>query len=193
MFLVLCVCLALISYINRNCTHEQRTKAQKRNSKIIAWSIAGICVLSGYLLWEKSPQLPRGVDPSIVKFPIASYSEMKKDTIFGRTVIISEVPRDSKNLSRIKEKQFDNCQILGPAVVTPEGFDRVFTQCEFGILNNDIESIFLEAKGSSISGTIGIRDCKFSQCKFAFLTFAGNKDFLDKMRAGINSKTPFNP
>jgi hypothetical protein len=132
------------------------------------------------------PKLPPGIDPSTENLPIATYSDMQKDTIVGKAVVINEVPHDPKHTQRIVEKTFIGCDIIGPQVIIPTG-DFRFMEDQFESpkkLNPDIESILLETKSDTSWGMLEVHSCSFERCRFKIISFAGTAATLDQIRKG---------
>jgi hypothetical protein len=104
----------------------------------------------------------------------------------GRTVILSEIPREKPDYMTIRNKKFLQCNIIGFAVVCLMG-------CTFSTSTVYVhpvvgkEGALLETDGQATMGMIGLENCTFSLCTFAYISFAGNRQFIEEMR----SKVPY--
>lgn len=151
--------------------------------KILRW-IFGIGLIGAAIYQiELRPTLPLGISKAEVLHPIATYSEMNKPVIRGRTVIVTALPRKRGSTLLIADKRFEQCQIIGPAallIVPP--FEM--SQCQ--VAGVDREGVFFETK-SKVGGTgmIGLGNCKFHQCSFLGISFAGNTEIISKLRVGL--------
>lgn len=153
------------------------------------WIIMIDLFLISYCFFDSRPPLPIGIMPSNILFPIASYNDMQQSNIVGKSIIITAMPRNEPPLA-IKNKRFENCQIIGPAVLGLSG-ELFLEQCRFGVLNRDPDSIFLETKSEDIlAGFTEMRDCQFVQCHFLAICFAGPPSFIKKMESQLLENSP---
>ena len=149
--------------------------------KIWRWLIFAACLIIGISFLELRPKLPYGLSPSAISLPIASYREMSKNAIFGKTVIITAVPRNLASPMALKDKTFQNCLIIGPAVLAPTS-NNAFVLCQFGVLPSGVNSILLQSDSTMRIGMIEVQNCKFIQCQFLGISFVGDAHFLDDLR-----------
>lgn len=83
----------------------------------------------------------------------------------------------------IKEAIFDNCQIIGPALVVtlkiPQ-WEGVIT-----VHGPSIEAVYLEGSVDSPipAAAIGLENCIFKDCEFIRVTFMGPRDVIDIYRS----------
>jgi hypothetical protein len=94
-----------------------------------------------------------------------------------------ENAKDPQNGMSILNRTFEDCQFIGPAVLAVTGPNE-FSQCSFGYFG-DVDSIIFECKGSKIVGTFEIKGCRFIKCDFFGISFVGNKENMDNMRASL--------
>jgi hypothetical protein len=182
-YLVLSLCAWLQSKVKKR--RQTDEDSSSRLYQIIKWKGWAWIIFAGFVAGgaaqiETRPRLPLGVAKTHVKHPIASYREMKQGTITGRSVVLSMVPRNPDKPMRIVNKVFDQCQIIGPAVVTRLGRMEMM-QCSF-IGETGLEDILLETKSSMVTGMIVLQDCKFSQCSFMGISIAGYSNELAEIR-----------
>lgn len=83
----------------------------------------------------------------------------------------------------IRNKTFENCEIYGPAIVFI-GANNSFISCGFDI---PIPSFYfweinLDGLAKIIVGVIGINECKFKDCNFHMIGFAGDSNLHDTFR-----------
>lgn len=88
----------------------------------------------------------------------------------------------------IEEVVFENCLIVGPAVV------GILDACQFDhcTFNYDgrgtIENILWSLPDDEwVVGCIGLRACLFERCEFRSIGFAGRPETLDNMRRQLTS------
>lgn len=75
---------------------------------------------------------------------------------------------------------FQDCLVLGPAVVVPLGETRI-ENCSFA---GTPDAIFWEVSEGRdlIIGAVGLSECKFDGCRFERVGFAGGRDILEALR-----------
>jgi hypothetical protein len=83
------------------------------------WLILITCSIISYHFFEMRPKLPSEVSPSSITLPIASYKELSKSAISGKTVMVAAMIRGTSVRMSIRDKVFSNCLIIGPAVLAP--------------------------------------------------------------------------
>ncbi|NWL13335.1 hypothetical protein DM793_18885 [Paenarthrobacter nitroguajacolicus] len=82
----------------------------------------------------------------------------------------------------IKDYKFEDCLIIGPAVLALTGNSSVLDSSFEG----DADAILWEIPEGrpQVLGAIQIDDCTFERCRFQLIGFAGPKEFVDTFRAG---------
>src|SRR5258706_93225 len=85
----------------------------------------------------------------------------------------------------IQDASFDNCRMLGPAVVYLQ--DTGVVDCTFKVHQGDVESLLwpIPADKTKVTGVIVVRDCQFHGCTFEGVGFAGKNAELEVLRASI--------
>ncbi len=153
-FLVLSLCAALRAYAKKKGRATSEGTPDKFTEIILwkwwPWIILAACIIFSSPFIETRPRLPEGISPELLNLPIASYKEMRGSTIIGKTVVINEVPRSTKEPMIIRNKSFEHCKIVGPAVLAIAP-DIELHQCRFGIEPNEPESILLETKSKWVT------------------------------------------
>jgi hypothetical protein len=200
--------LLVIKKVQAKKARRARTQAGQtsRLDKVIAWwgwkwIIAAALFVGGAFAIETRPPLPLGVPLNRIELPIASFADMGKSNILGKSVILGALPRDGGNPSKISHKRFDRCQIVGPAVIH---LFRPFElgQNQFRSGDMDFETMLLETRSRIIPGTngqllmilqagaIAMVDCRFIQCTFEDISFVGTPEDIDLIRkeAGLLPK-----
>lgn len=88
--------------------------------------------------------------------------------------------------SIITDQTFEDCEILGPAILAPRGSGG-FYNCGW---EGDADSLFWELPtGERIVGATVAENCVFTRCRFVNVGIAGTKDDIDRMRAGFSTET----
>jgi hypothetical protein len=84
----------------------------------------------------------------------------------------------------IRDKEFRNCYVLGPAVLAATG-DTQFRDCTF---DGEVEGLLWEIPPSRavIIGAIEVNNCLFSGCRFQAVGFAGGPEFISKFKQGVS-------
>jgi hypothetical protein len=103
-----------------------------------------------------------------------------------RTAIRNEVirlPELAVTEPIIKDADFDNCLILGPAVVVPLGVNFVSSTFE-----GDPEALFWEVPKNrqNVVGAIALLNCTFNKCRFSGVGIAGPRDALEQFREAVS-------
>lgn len=75
---------------------------------------------------------------------------------------------------------FENCLILGPAVVAPMGE----TVIEGSTFHGTAEGMYwpVSPDRGVVIGAIGLNNCKFTRCRFERVGFAGPPELLDALK-----------
>lgn len=83
---------------------------------------------------------------------------------------------------RIDNTRFEDCLILGPAVLATTGNGSI-VGCSF---DADPTSILwpIEPPRSFVVGAIEAADCDFVRCRFSMVGFAGNPAFIEMFMKG---------
>jgi hypothetical protein len=91
---------------------------------------------------------------------------------------------DSRSL--IEDRKFEDCEILGPAVLAPlEGVHFLNSQFE-----GPFESVFREVpEGVSLRGVVGLRRVIFDRCEFTNIGIVGTEDFIQMAARGFGLPT----
>lgn len=128
------------------------------------------------------PKCGRTPDESIKS---ATPEELSAPLIRDRIVDIHTLPRDAERY--IRNKEFHDCDIVGPAVLLPArvSFRNITTHGAPG----GIESILwpINPSAERMTGAIGIDQCRFENCLFIDIGFAGNTDILDSFRTSVQT------
>lgn len=82
----------------------------------------------------------------------------------------------------VRSHQFENCLILGPAVVALTG-ESSLEGCQF---NGEPDELLWEIPTSrpKVIGATLLEDCRFARCTFQQVGFAGPPEFIDKFLKG---------
>lgn len=81
----------------------------------------------------------------------------------------------------VEGRVFEDCIILGPAVLLPFGVNEITG----GLIEGDPEAIFWESDqpGRGLTGAVVIKNCTFKNCRFVRIGFVGESGSLEKLRA----------
>jgi MFS family permease len=186
-----CLVLSLCAWLQSKAFGEKRTADKVEEGRIYKivhwwgwqWLFLAVCLIVSCLFIDSRPRLPSWEKPGVITMPIASYREMQKEKVVGRTVLINEVPRDSQDPMHIKNKIFEHCVILGPAVLALT--HTLMVSCELQSWKS-ADDILLESKSNIGIGILTADHCGFNQCQFVFITFAGNEQTIDQIRKAAN-------
>lgn len=87
--------------------------------------------------------------------------------------------------SIIEAKTFTRCDISGPAVLLAIGGVE-FNGCNMGPNGGDVRNLLLKPVGpQKVIGAIPVLNCRFIECRFHAIGFAGNDAFLTAMLEGL--------
>ena len=101
----------------------------------------------------------------------------------GETIKICElVSCDSPTLAN---ETFEDCTILGPALLGFIDEDSIIGECTFNASGPD--AVLLEAPDRPITGVIGLYRVQFIRCHFDCIAFIGSEEFLANARASFRS------
>jgi len=136
--------------------------------------------------WTRRQEI-RGVAPSMEgqmprqAKPGASASELASNYISGRTVRLTDLVPDLPAAPVIRGKTFENCDILGPAVVVSKMSSLYESTFIFGEKERDV---FIETPSNDeLHGVIGLERCVFRECIFLRVGFIAPKDQIDAFLA----------
>jgi hypothetical protein len=116
-------------------------------------------------------------DPEKV-LPTATYFSHQR-------VYVSDVVRDI-DPPVLKDKVFEDCEIIGPAILAPEG--SVISHCVF---NGVLASMMYELPGGRwLIGVIGVQDCIFRRCQFSQIGWMGNSRLVQDIATATGSAMP---
>lgn len=138
-------------------------------------------------------KLPIWVDKTAIKRPLATNEELNQDIVIGKTVFVSYLPVTNRRLSGIGPparevygKTFQDCDLIGPAIITIRGEKTVVEHCELDSpTGSRLESRLLLTQDHYTFGVIPFNDCGMLNCKFINIGFAGNDDELQGFKEGF--------
>lgn len=85
--------------------------------------------------------------------------------------------------SRIRDREFHNAHLLGPAVIAPLR-NVAIHRCRF---DAEPEALFIEVDDDrTLTGVIGLEDVTFEDCAFKNVAIVGTRASIEKLRAGLN-------
>ena len=113
------------------------------------------------------------------------------DGMIGRsfkdeTVYLGEV---AKGMTVIEDWTFTRCQIRGPIIIAALDRKTTFENCNLGGTQEQILWV-ISPDRRNIQGALGLTDCRFLECVFQNVGFAGHPDVIDRMRQGLTWGLP---
>lgn len=186
--LLLYLIKALQVYAQKKARATRGTQEPPRWVRVAKWrlwkfGIALVIFGIGVVKVETRPPLPLGVPADRVKHQIASYRDMKKDVVRGKSVIVGALPRSRHDSTLIQNKLFEQCQILGPAAIMMAGNSRV--SLPIFQVNSAEGDLLLEAKSPNVYGVLRFTNCHFLQCSFEGVSLVGDSNELKNIRASL--------
>lgn len=114
------------------------------------------------------------VNRSVTPFPSGKY-------LHGETIRLCDfVVAGEKPI--IEGKTFEECTLLGPAMVYLFGVSTVHN-CSF---DGGMDSLFIEVEADRVViGVIGLKDCVFRKCRFRGIGVIGPSDLIKRWREGF--------
>lgn len=107
--------------------------------------------------------------------------ELQSATIKNRSVRVGRLPLDG---AKISGRTFENCMILGPAIIF--GLDgTVFEQCRFGYEGKIETILWTVRKDRFIVGVVGFERCLFRMCDFKMVGFCGTKEQIAHFKSQV--------
>jgi hypothetical protein len=122
--------------------------------------------------------------------PYISNEDMAKTVLVkDRTVVISDIPKDMRALNVIRGRVFEDCTVVGPAVVYfGEGtFVKGFDFEDSGNVENVLWPVKASKGRYEKVGAIGFESCQFINCHFTGVGIAGPRDLLDRLKKDIKA------
>jgi hypothetical protein len=90
------------------------------------------------------------------------------------------LPDLAKDITIIRDKTFDSCDIHGPAVILLDyGNNQVF-DCTIDVT---FDIAFFSIANPQITGVIAFDNCVFKNCKFKNISFIGTPEEIEKARS----------
>jgi hypothetical protein len=137
--------------------------------------------------------LPAWTDKTGIRRPITSDEDLKQDRIIGKTVFVSYIPPQKTRLPgigpavyEVRNKTFQECDLVGPAIVSIGG-KSVVEYCSLeGPTGGKIESHLVLMQDKVLFGAIRFTDCGFLRCRFVDIGMAGDQVDLDHMKQAFN-------
>ena len=110
---------------------------------------------------------------------------MAGETYRDQTVWLCDLVRESILLDGVT---FENCHILGPAVLVPfenDSFVRTTFQAD-----SSPDDVLWEVPPTrkALIGAIPMRNCRMVSCKTTNVGFAGPKKSIDKFKSSVRSR-----
>lgn len=101
--------------------------------------------------------------------PLATPAELRGREVVNRTVPIAEVPLGGHVGATIVDKRFENCTLLGPAILAPYVAQRLNTisNVSIGAPMGDVDAVFYElSPGRKLAvGPIALDGCVIERCE----------------------------
>jgi hypothetical protein len=87
------------------------------------------------------------------------------------------------NTPNLEDLTFQNCRIIGPAVLVPQSSD--FLHCAW---DGELDALFWEVPPTRtfIIGGVGVTRCTFSSCTFTMIGLAGTSELRAQMEADLS-------
>jgi hypothetical protein len=109
------------------------------------------------------------------------FEDVLQSYMHDRRIYISDLARTELI---VHDKVFERVTFVGPAVVAVLS-GNVLEQPFIDTGGGGIDAVTLVVKENQRSvGAIGLRNCKFLQCRFERIQFLGTQDSIDRIRAG---------
>jgi hypothetical protein len=110
----------------------------------------------------------------------ATVEELTAGRIVNRLVYVTDLPPDNDGM--IRQKTFIDCEMVGPAIISPGRSDLVHPT--LGAAEGDIESVLWPANPAArlAVGVFGFDLCQFEDCRFEDIGITGPPDLLDQYR-----------
>jgi len=86
----------------------------------------------------------------------------------------------------VRDREFEDCLIQGPAVLLPFGEGAVFSECNITAMDARPDAVFLEIPDGPRNGCVGLSNVTFRHCSFENIGIAGLPDDLARMREQID-------
>jgi hypothetical protein len=121
------------------------------------------------------------IPPTTTTTPPPTMDETRMTYIQNRDIYISDLVRHE---DKISARVFENCLIIGPAIITFIGCDARDSGFE-----GDLESLFIEVPERRILGAIAFENCLFRNCHFRRVGIIGTPDLIQYLRGALVPRT----
>lgn len=112
--------------------------------------------------------------------PMATAAELAEPRIAGRTLRIYDVQRSNDVI--VSDRVFEDCDILGPAIVGAIDEVTMLDECEWGVPSLDARVYWKASPGQQLVGIIGLQRCVLRRCRFFNVGFCGPKQFIRELK-----------
>ncbi len=143
---------------------EQKVKIEEQNKTIDQLTIQAKSLMSS--LEDARKQIP----PSIIEILASPYLK-DRDIPITSLGMVNPV---------IKNKVFDNCRIIGPAVMT-----IAHTEIRGCGASGTPDTNFVVVPNEAMEGILLLEGCRILNCTFVNVSFVGNGELIAKLREGF--------
>jgi hypothetical protein len=142
---------------------------------------AGVTITSPQVQVVATPALPPESDRlSAPRVPLASQPKVFTNERVRLSDLVDEIT------FVIKGKTYEDCDILGPAVVALSG---VGTMDHVRFVTDDLDEVLWEVEPENARrlGVIGLDSCVFRRCRFIAVGVAGTPELTERLRKEFES------
>jgi hypothetical protein len=175
--LLLCVAVLIVALAAGRKVLKQDDRRVPPWVRLIAFTVAAfLAVIAGSSFYRDN----------IAVRPRATIAELREKYITNRTVYISDIPMTDYTGQTIEDKTFDNCTLIGPAVVHPTGC--AMTDLRIG-QPDTLDALHYEMDPTRewFIGAIQFRNVTLRHCSIAIVGFL----MPDAEFAHLKSKTEY--
>jgi hypothetical protein len=131
-------------------------------------------------------------EPDLKDYPLLSSPQL---VFRDESVVMFDVYRSGADLYHfgheayeamfmLQNRVFENCKILGPAVLFPY-HGCSFVGCQFEVIGGDVGALIIKSRGSGFMGALGLVNCRFTDCELISIGFTAPESTLRMMREAI--------
>jgi hypothetical protein len=121
--------------------------------------------------------------------PVATVAELRRGYVENRTVYVSDIPYDDRKRRLIKNNTFDNCTIIGPAIVGPgsEGATSIISRCIVAVPPEGKGSLYYEIMPgrNQYAGVTSFDGITIRNSTIMDLGFLATKEHFQRLMMGL--------
>lgn len=146
-------------------------------------SVVGLTIIT--LIWTRrgsETELDFAGERRISQKTLLGKADLRGREFKNKCLFIHDIPRDPGDHITIYDKHFEECDILGPAVIALSS-TTFWEDCIYRIPSEHSESLFFPvANDRKVYGVIMTSNCSFRRCTLYGVAFAANRKDIQAIK-----------